>query len=79
MTLRWKVRLTHMRLVKSAIVILASAVAVWRQAAQLKTANAVLDRYKHVLGGVDAIAKVQSETVRGEIEAPACQAKRPSC
>ena len=33
-----------------------------------KTAAAVLDRYKQVLGGADAIAKVQSETVRGEIE-----------
>jgi len=57
-----------MRLVKLAIVILASAAAVWPQAAQLKTANAVLDRYKDALGGVDAIANVQSETVRGEIE-----------
>ncbi|MFZ0279394.1 MAG: hypothetical protein WA651_01495 [Candidatus Sulfotelmatobacter sp.] len=41
---------------------------VWPQAAQLKTADAVLDRYKQALGGVQAIAKVQSETVRGEIE-----------
>jgi hypothetical protein len=57
-----------MRLVKLAIVILASAVAVWPQAAQLKTADDVLNRYKHALGGVEAIANVQSETVRGEIE-----------
>jgi hypothetical protein len=35
---------------------------------QLKTAAAVLDRYKQALGGVDAIRKVQWETVRGEIE-----------
>jgi hypothetical protein len=38
------------------------------QAAQLKTADAVLERYKQALGGVEAIAKVQSETVHGEIE-----------
>ncbi len=57
-----------MRLLKLAIVIFASVAPVWPQAAPLKTADAVLDRYKQALGGVDAIAKVQSETVRGEIE-----------
>src|ERR1700726_896180 len=67
-TLRRRSRLTHMRLLNLAIVIFASAAPVWPQAAPLKTADAVLDRYKQALGGVDAIAKVQSETVRGEIE-----------
>jgi hypothetical protein len=38
------------------------------QQAQLTTASAVLERYKQVLGGADAIAKVESETVHGEIE-----------
>ena len=57
-----------MRLLKLAIVIFASVAPAWPQAAPLKTADAVLDRYKQALGGVDAIAKVQSETVRGEIE-----------
>lgn len=57
-----------MRLLKLAIVIFASVAPVWPQAAPLKTADAVLDRYKQALGGVDAIARVQSETVRGEIE-----------
>jgi hypothetical protein len=57
-----------MRLLNLAIVIFASVAPVWPQAAPLKTADAVLDRYKQALGGVDAIAKVQSETVRGEIE-----------
>jgi hypothetical protein len=57
-----------MRLLKLAVVILASVAPVWPQAAPLQTADAVLDRYKQALGGVDAIAKVQSETVRGEIE-----------
>jgi len=57
-----------MRWFKLAIVIFASVAPVWPQAAPLKTADAVLDRYKQALGGVDAIAKVQSETVRGEIE-----------
>ena len=57
-----------MRWFKLAIVIFASVAPVWPQAAPLKTADAVLDRYTQALGGVDAIAKVQSETVRGEIE-----------
>ena len=38
------------------------------QDAPLQTAAAVLDRYKQALGGADAIAKVQSETVHGEIQ-----------
>jgi hypothetical protein len=37
-------------------------------AAQLTSAAQVLDRYKQVLGGVQAIQKVQSITVRGEVE-----------
>ena len=37
-------------------------------AAQLTSAAQVLDRYKQVLGGEQAIQKVQSITVRGEIE-----------
>jgi hypothetical protein len=57
-----------MRLLKLVIVIFASVAPVWPQAVPLKSADAVLDRYKQALGGVDAIAKVQSETVRGEIE-----------
>jgi hypothetical protein len=61
-------RPTHMRLINFAIVVFASVAAVWSQAGQLKTADAVLDQYKHALGGVDAIRKVQSETMRGEIE-----------
>jgi hypothetical protein len=57
-----------MRLLKLAIAIFACVAPVWSQAAPLKTADAVLDRYKQALGGVDAIGKVQSETVREEIE-----------
>jgi hypothetical protein len=60
-------RLSHMPLIKLAILISASVAITWAQAAQLHTADAVLDRYKQVLGGVDAIGKVQSETVRGEV------------
>ncbi len=37
-------------------------------AARLKSVDAVLDRYKQALGGVDSIAKVQSQTVYGEID-----------
>jgi len=57
-----------MRFLKLAIIALASVAPAWSQAVQLKTADAVLERYKHVLGGVEAVQKVQSETVRGEIE-----------
>lgn len=38
------------------------------QAAQFTTADQVLDRYKQALGGEQAIANVQSMTVRGEME-----------
>jgi outer membrane lipoprotein-sorting protein len=64
-----------MRPIRLTIVILAAVVSVWAQDAQLKTADAVLDRYKQVLGGVDAIQKVQSETVHGEIEASGMDGK----
>ncbi|MGA9542614.1 MAG: hypothetical protein WBQ85_03545 [Candidatus Sulfotelmatobacter sp.] len=62
-----------MRLIKLGIVLFACVALIlpqqlWPQAAQLKTVGAVLDRYKQALGGVEAIAHVQSETVRGEIE-----------
>ncbi|MFY9906446.1 MAG: hypothetical protein WAK62_14935 [Terriglobales bacterium] len=42
--------------------------AVWPETAQLQTADAVLERYKVAMGGADAVAKVQSETIHGEIE-----------
>jgi len=41
------------------------------QEAHLKTADAVLERYSQALGGVEAIQKVQSMTVRGEAESTA--------
>jgi hypothetical protein len=57
-----------MRALRVAVFIFACVVFFYAQDGQLKTADAVLDRYKLVLGGVDAIEKVRSETVRGEIE-----------
>jgi hypothetical protein len=45
------------------------------QAAQLTTAAQVLDRYKQALGGEQAIANVQSMTVRGEMERTATPGK----
>jgi hypothetical protein len=45
------------------------------QAAQLTTAAQVLDRYKEALGGERAIAKIQSKTVRGEVESTATPGK----
>jgi len=47
----------------------------WAHADPLSTAEAVLDRYKLALGGVDAISRVQSETVRGEIDGSGMAAK----
>jgi hypothetical protein len=67
MTSGWMLRLTRMRFVKLAIFVFASVAPVWPQAG-LKTVDAVLDRYKHALGGADAIATVQSLTIHGEFE-----------
>lgn len=46
------------------------SVPVWAQAhgPELKTRDAVLDRYQQALGGVEAIRNVQSRTVHGEVE-----------
>jgi len=58
-----------MRILLPAIVVLCAAPAIAQApAGHLKTATEVLNRYKQVLGGTDAIQKVRSETVRGEIE-----------
>jgi hypothetical protein len=57
------------------VVILSTSVLVWAQTARLNTANAVLERYKEALGGVDAIKSVQSETTRGEIEGTGLRGK----
>ncbi len=62
-----------MRLIRLGIFLFACALLIrpqhiWPQTTQLKTAQAVLDRYQQALGGVEAIAKVQYETVHGEIE-----------
>jgi hypothetical protein len=59
-----------MRFVHLPILFLACVMPAWSQVepGELKTAAAVLDRYKEALGGVQAIAKVQSMTVHGEAE-----------
>lgn len=62
------VRSTRIPGVALAWVLAAAALSVQAQEAQLKTADAVLERYKRALGGVEAIQKVQSMTVRGEAE-----------
>ena len=53
------------------VALVATGISVRAQEAQLKTADAVLERYKRALGGVEAIQKVQSMTVRGEAESSA--------
>ena len=66
-----------MRALKLAILFLTTFAIASAQDAPLKTAAAVLDRYKQALGGEAAIAKVQSETVRGEVESPGTPGKAP--
>jgi len=56
-----------MRLAWPAIVCVAAACCPLRS--QVKTAEAVLERYQQALGGAGKIRSVQSETRRGEIEA----------
>jgi hypothetical protein len=58
-----------LRLVQVGTIILAGSVRAWPQPAQLKTAEAVLEKYQQALGGVEAITRVQSETRHGEVEA----------
>src|SRR5580700_3092572 len=60
---------------KMMTLLLAGVALLWPQADRLQTADAVLERYKHVLGGADVIKRVQSETVRGEIEATDMQGR----
>ena len=64
-----------MKLLKLVTVLFVTAAPLSSQAAPLKTAAEVLENYKHALGGVDAIKKVQSEIVRGEIESSSTPGK----
>lgn len=61
-------------LLKPAVLLLFTACA-WSQAAQLTTAEQVLERYVQVLGGKQAIANVQSMTVKGEVESTSTPGK----
>ena len=54
-----------------AVALVATGISVRAQEAQLKTADAVLERYKQALGGAEIVQKVQSMTVHGEIESSA--------
>ncbi len=63
------------RLLKPGVVMFLFPACAWSQVAQLTTAAQVLDRYKQALGGTQAIAKVQSMTVRGEVESSATPGK----
>jgi hypothetical protein len=58
-----------------AIVLFAGVAAGWAHAGEINSVDAVLDRYKQALGGVSAIAKVQSITMRGEIDGAGMTAK----
>ena len=54
-----------------AVALVPTGISVRAQEAQLKTADAVLERYKRALGGSEAVQKVQSMTVHGEVESSA--------
>ena len=58
-----------MRVLETVTVLLLSVGPLWPQATPLKSADEVLKRYKKALGGEAAIEKVQSETVRGDVQA----------
>jgi hypothetical protein len=58
-----------MRTLGISVLIFAGVTSGWPQAGELKTADAVLHKYQAALGGVDAIQKVESVTLRGEAEA----------
>jgi hypothetical protein len=51
-----------------AIVLVACGTPEGRQSGPLNSVSAVLERYQQALGGADAIRRVQSEVVYGEIE-----------
>jgi len=61
-------RPTGMRHAKTAAFILFFGVLAWSQTPPPKTAADVLERYRQAIGGVDVIAKVQSETRHGEMQ-----------
>ena len=73
----WRSRSRRQRtlVVHLACVAVAMVGSVCAQDGGLKTAAAVLDRYKQALGGEDIIEKVQSETVRGKIESSSMKGK----
>lgn len=54
-----------------AVLLVATCVSVRAQEVELKTIDAVLGRYNQAVGGVEAIQKVQSMTVRGEAQSSA--------
>ncbi len=57
-----------MRLATITALTIAGGSLAWSQAGQLKTVQAVLEKYQRALGGSDAIKKVQFETRHGELE-----------
>lgn len=61
-------RLNGMRLLHSAAVVFLFAASAWPKATELTTTTQILDRYEHALGGAQAIQRIQSLTVRGEME-----------
>jgi hypothetical protein len=58
--------------------LLASVAPVLSQTNQLKTADAVLERYKQASGGVEMTQKIDSETAHGEIVGTGLEGKLPS-
>ena len=62
----------------AAVALVATGISVRAQEAQLKTADAVLERYKRALGGSEAVQKVQSMTVHRRSNPAPALASRPS-
>jgi hypothetical protein len=64
-----------MRMMNSLVLASGGALLGWSQSPELKTTQAILERYQNALGGVDAIRRVQSETRHGEFEGSGLQGK----
>ena len=63
------------RTIRSLILAGVGAALGWSQAPELKTSEAVLEKYQWALGGAEAIRKVQSETRHGEVVSPGTPGK----
>src|ERR1700733_8874002 len=79
LTFRWERRPRDMRVIKTLILACAGATLLWPQAAELKTTQAVLEKYQRALGGADSTSgKSNPRRAMARSKGTASRAKRPS-